>query len=727
MKSLKSFFLAILLMWQGMANAATPPPDEGMWIPMLISQNIAEMRALGFQLTADDIYSVNQSSLKDAIPQFAGGCTAEVISPDGLILTNHHCGYDAIAALSSTDHNYLRDGFWARTRADEINKPGLEVKFLVRMENVTAKVLAEVKDDTNEDERKSLVETAIGELEEKAVEGTHYEAEIKDFFNGAEYYLFVYEVFTDVRLVGTPPESVGKFGGDTDNWMWPRHTGDFSMFRIYAGPDNKPAPYSDKNVPYKPKRFLKVNVAGVKQGDPAMVMGWPGSTDRYMTAHDMEMQYEKINPIYIDVLGKKLQVMKTYMDADPAIKIMYASNYASTANTWKYFIGQNEGLRKLDVISEKAENEKKFAAWVAANKKTQYEGVIDEINGNVDESVDDMKVFLHMNFSLFSPALVLNTFQKGFPLYNAMDPGTGKDKRKVDPAEVKSACDAMREELDEMFGKYHQPLDREMMAVMFEKYYKDIPKEFHPEIFKTVETKYKGDFKAYANYVYTTSVFASREKLEAFLAKPNWAILQKDPAIALAKGLISAVRGQYGKYLAHQGSNDAPYRTYIQGLREMEPNKKFYPNANLTMRVTFGSVKDYQPADAVSYKYYTTAEGILEKENPKDEEFAVPQKLVDLLRAKDYGRWADENGELRVCVLTDNDITGGNSGSPLLNGKGELIGLAFDGNWEAMTGDLVYDKRRKRTINVDIRYVLFIIDKYAGAGHIIDEMELVGR
>jgi len=729
MKKLKATWVALVLNLciglRVLAGPPTPPPDEGMWLPLLISQNIEEMRALGFKLTAEDIYSVNKSSLKDAIPQFAGGCTSELISPDGLILTNHHCGYDAIAARSTTDHNYLRDGFWAMTRAEEIPNPDLEVKFLVRMEDVTSRLLAQVAAGATEDERERLVQEAITALEEAAIEGTHYTAEVKDFFNGSEYYLFVYEVFTDVRLVGTPPESVGKFGGDTDNWMWPRHTGDFSMFRIYAGPDNKPAAYSTSNVPYKPRHFLKINVGGVKKGDPAMVMGWPGNTDRYLTGHEMEVQAEKINPLYIKLFGKKLEVIKTYMDADPAVKIQYASEYARTANAWKYFIGQTEGLAKLDVIEEKKQQEKAFNAWVAQSNKSEYEGVIRTINDNVDASVEGLQVFLHMNVSLFAPKLVLTTFQKGFGLYSVMDPGTGKNKRKVDAAEVRATADALATQLDEIYGHYHMPVDRETMATMFALYAKDIAADKHPEIFKLVQKKFKGDYAAYAAFVYANSVFATKEKLAAFLKAPKWSVLQNDPAIQLAQGLVSAVRAEYGAYQQHQHANDVPYRQYVAGLREMQPDKKFYPNANSTMRVTYGTVQDYSPADAVHYDYYTTARGILQKEDPKDEEFVVPDKLVQLLKNKDYGRWGAEDGQLHVCVLTNNDITGGNSGSPLLDGHGHLIGLAFDGNWEAMTGDLVYDTALKRTINVDIRYVLFLIDKLAGASHLIDEMELV--
>lgn len=725
MKHLKLLCLSLLLLGKGWA--ATPPPDEGMWLPMLIGQNIEEMRALGLKLTAEQIYSVNNSSLKDALPQFSGYCSSEIISPDGLLLTNHHCGYEQIAARSTTERNILRDGFWAMSRDQEIPCEGLKVKFLVRMDDVTKKVLAEVADDMTESQRSAKVKAAIKLIEEEANEGNDYIVEVKEFFNGSEFYLFVYEEFADVRLVGTPPENVGKFGGDTDNWMWPRHTGDFSMFRIYASKDNKPAAYSADNVPYKPKHFLPVKVSGVKAGDYAMIMGWPGSTSRYMTGHDIAMQIEKINPIYIKLFGKKLEVMKGYMDNDEALKIAYASKYASQANSWKYFIGQGQGVQKLHVADERKAAEAKFQQWVQADatRQTKYGDVIGTINGNVDASLDDMRVFMYMNVALFGPELVLTTFQKGFPVYNALDPGTGKNKRKVDQTEVRAAADALLEELDEIFEKYHAPLDRDVMAALFELYYKDIPKDRHPEIFKTIETKYKGDFKAYANYVYSTSIFADKAKLKAFLQKPNWALVANDPAIVLAKGLVGAVRGEYGKYLQHNTANDVPYRKYVQALREMQPGKKFYPDANLTMRVTYGTIRDYHPADAVHYDYITSHKGILEKFKPGDLEFDVPTKLIELLEKKDFGRWADADGNLPVCFLADTDITGGNSGSPIMDANGYLIGCAFDGNWEAMSGDLVFDTARKRTINVDIRYVLFIIDKLGGAGHLIDEMKLM--
>ncbi|MBX3101568.1 MAG: S46 family peptidase [Bacteroidetes bacterium] len=725
MKHLKLFLLVAVLTTKGWAS--TPPPDEGMWLPMLIGQNIEEMRALGLKLTAEQIYSVNNGSLKDAIPQFSGYCTSEIISPDGLLLTNHHCGYQHIAGRSTTEHNYLRDGFWAMNRQQEIHCPDLKVKFLVRMDDVTKRVLAEVADDMTESERTAKIRAAINQLQDEASEGTDYIVEIKDFFNGSEYYLFVYEEYTDIRLVGTPPENVGKFGGDTDNWMWPRHTGDFSIFRIYAGKDNKPAAYSTDNVPFKPKHFLPVNVGGIKSGDYAMIMGWPGSTNRYMTGHDIQQQVDKINPIYIKLFGQKLEVMKGYMDNDPALKISYASKYASEANSWKYFIGQSQGVQKLHVADERKAEEARFSQWVQADatRQAKYGDVIPTINQNVDASLEDMRVFMYMNVALFAPQIVLTTFQKGFPVYNALDPGTGKNKRKVDPAEVRAAADALLAELDEVYEHYHAPLDRDVMATLYETFYRDIPKERHPEIFKTIETKYKGDFKAYANYVYSTSIFATKERLKAFLQKPSWALISNDPAIILSKGMIGAVRAEYGNYLKHNSANEVPYRKYVQALREMQPNKKFYPDANLTMRVTYGTVKNYDPADAVHYDFATTHQGILEKFKPEDLEFDVPARLIELLEKKDFGRWANPDGSLPVCFLTDTDITGGNSGSPVLDASGNIIGCAFDGNWEAMSGDLVFDTTRKRTINVDIRYVLFIIEKLGNAGHLIDEMKLV--
>jgi hypothetical protein len=695
--------------------------DEGMWLPLHIKRlNQADLQKKGLQLSAEEIYSVNNSSLKDAIVSLGGFCTGEFVSPQGLLLTNHHCGYSQIQSHSSPENDYLRQGFWAMDRNQELPNQGLFVDILVRMEDVTAKVLEGLSPQTPEQERGTRIAERTKALAAEANTTGRYVTYVRDFFSGNEYYLFVYERYQDVRLVGAPPEAIGKFGGDTDNWMWPRHTGDFSLFRVYAGPDNLPAEYSAQNVPFRPRHHLSISMSDIEPGDFSMVFGFPGRTTRFMTSHGLGMTVEQSNPARIKLREKRLALMKEDMDADEATRIKYAAKYAQISNYYKYFIGQNEGIQRMKTMQAKQADEGRFQKW-AESEANRQQGFNTSLR-DIEAAYAGLRQYnlsnVYMNEALLASEIML--FSSRFlPLYNLL-----KAPNPSEPA-VQVATAELRETAQEHFKDYNASTDQKIFAALLEMYFQDVPKEQHPDIFRTVATQYKGNFQKFAADVFANSLFASKAKTAAFLEKPMLEALEKDLA-------FKAMRSAYTNYVNEIAPKIRQYteqlgqanRTYVAGLRLMNPDKLYYPDANSTLRISFGAVKNYVPRDGVLYQHYTTMEGIAQKEDPKDEEFVVPDKLMELYRAKDFGRYGT-NGEMRVNFITDNDITGGNSGSPVINGRGELIGLAFDGNWEAMTGDLVYDPEYKRCINVNIKYVLFIIDKFAGAGHLIEEMTLV--
>ncbi len=701
--------------------------DEGMWLLSLIGKNYEQMKAEGFQLTPEDIYSVNHSSLKDAVGalgnaeygKFGFFCSSEIISPKGLVLTNHHCGYEAIQSKSTVDHDYLRDGFWAYNMSQEIPIEGMTISYLVRMEDVTSKVLANVTDDMTESQRDAEIQKVSQKLVKEATKGTDYIAHVKKMFDGNQYFLFVYITYKDIRLVGAPPSSIGKFGGDTDNWMWPRHTGDFSMFRIYTAPDGKPATYSKNNVPLNPKHFFPISLKGVKKNDFAMIMGYPGSTERYLTSYGVKQALEVKNPATIAIRDKKLAIMRKYMNADHAIKIQYAAKYAETANYWKYFIGQNKGIKRLHVIEKKQELEKKLMEWASQNPERQkkYGWILDTISNFYEKNKERDLAQTYLYEALFQGAEII-TFPLRFYRFEKMleNPNAPKD---VIDEQVKS----LKEEADKFFKDYNVNVDKDIFVALGEMYLKTLPEKYQPETFLKIKKKYKGNFRKFANKVlYKKSIFTDKSKVEAFLNKPEAKVLQKDPAFKLAEDVIKL-------YLNFGGQKPDEFRKarrlFVGGLMKMQKDKLFYPDANSTIRLTYGTVQDYYPRDAVHYNYFTTLKGVMEKEDPNNPEFIVPKKLKELYEKKDYGQYADADGTMHVCFLTNNDITGGNSGSPVLNAKGELIGAAFDGNWEAMSGDIAFEPSLQRTIVVDIRYVLFIIDKYAGAKNLINEMKLV--
>lgn len=718
LKKVYSILIALSLGLSWTARA-----DEGMWLPMLIKRlNHVDMQKQGLQLTAEEIYSVNNSSLKDAIVQFGGFCTGEFISPEGLLLTNHHCGYDAIATNSSPENNYLKDGFWAMTREQERKNEGLFVDILVRMEDVTGQVLQGIAPQTPEQERSKLVAERMKTISDAAKNNGQYVSYVRDFFNGNEYYLFVYERFNDVRLVGAPPESIGKFGGDTDNWMWPRHTGDFSIFRVYMAPDGKPAEYSAQNVPYRPKHHLPISMSPVKEGDFSMVFGFPGRTTRFMAGSGLAMAVEQSNPARIKLRERRLAIMKEAMDASPANRLKLASNYASISNYYKYFIGQNEGIKRMKTLDKKATEERAFQAWAdaEASRKSLYGSALSDINASYANQRKYNLASIYRSEAALAPQLMAHTYQYT-PLYNFLKSGN------KDADRLKQLTEAYKNMNSEFYESYLPATDQRLFAELMQMFFNDVPQEQHGDIFKDLRSKYKNNFQKWAADVYSKSVLSSEAKVNAFLAKPTLKALENDPAF---KVLLAVQKNHQQNILPklteYQAALDRANRLYVAGLREMNPNKVYYPDANSTLRLSYGTVKDYEPRDGVQYKYYTTMQGIAEKADPTDEEFIVPAKLLELYEQKDYGRYG-QDGELRVGFITNNDITGGNSGSPVINGRGELIGLAFDGNWEAMTGDLVFDPEYKRCINVDIKYVLFIVDKFAGAGHLVKEMTLVNN
>ena len=703
-----------------LAVSFTTRADEGMWLlHMLKKINEAEMQQMGLNLSAEDIYSINEASLKDAIVMLNGGmCTAEVISDQGLVLTNHHCAYGSIQSFSSPDHDYLTDGFWAYSKDQEMAIEDFEVSFLVRIEDMTAKVLAGVTDEMSEEERSAMIGQAMKEAEAAAVEGTDFTAQVKSFFYGNEFYLFVYNTYRDVRLVGAPPESVGKFGGDTDNWMWPRHTGDFSLLRIYADQDNNPADYAADNKPFTPKRHLKVSMDGVAADDFTMIMGYPGSTDRYLSSFGVQQAIDVYNPSVVEVRDVKLKAMKKHMDADKAVRIQYASKYASTANYWKYYIGQTKGLKRLNVYGKKKSLEDRFQKWVAKDPKREakYGEAIPMISAYYEATEPNVKANVYaLEAGLIGADITLFAWRFNRTFEAAM--------AQEDEAKRTEILSSFISTADDFYKDYNFDTDKDVFINLMTLYKENISSDNLPSIFALIDKKYKGSVQRFADEMYKKSIMTDRTRLNDFIMKPNRKKFDKDLAIMNALAMIEKYRASFNS--PAQDKYDRGYRLFVDGIRKMDPDYKFSPDANSTMRLSYGKVDGYYAADAVHYDFITTAQGILDKHNPNDPEFVMPSTLIELLKKRQYGKWADENGELVVCFISGNDITGGNSGSPVLNANGDLIGLAFDGNWEAMSGDIAFEPELQRTISVDIRYVMFIIDKMAGAQNLIDEIDFV--
>ena len=689
--------------------------DEGMWFLMNIERlNHRDMQKMGLQLTAQEIYSINNSSLKDAIVQFNGGCTAELISKDGLVLTNHHCGYDAIAELSTADNNHLKNGFWAPSKKDELKPKSLFVRFFVRMDDCTKRILSKVTAGMTEAERDKAIGQEISSIEKENNEGGKYVVSVRSFFQGNEFYYFVYQDYRDVRLVGTPPENVGKFGGDTDNWEWPRHTGDFSMFRIYADANGNPADYSPNNVPLKPKKHLKVNIGGVKENDFAMILGYPGRTNRWMPAAGIEQNVKFAYPAWVEGAKTGMDQMKKYMTLSEALNLVYASKYASTANYWKNRQGMTDALTKFQTSKTKAEQEAKFDAW--ANKpenKAKYGNVVATINkyyGMTNEKArHDNYLMQMMRTSAFG------TLSRGLGRQLIGYAGADENKRK----EMRSDMEEMAKEF---FAELHVPAEKDIMLAQLNLYTsKSTGYAIAPGVAKIGK-----DFEKYVNTAFALSIFTSLDKVKLFLDLPNENMIKGDPLYAFSDDIITHLNAKSDELKKAQDEYTAAYRLLVEGLRESKLAPIQYPDANSTLRLTYGKVRAL-PADKrndAKINNYTTMEGMIKKYKPGNSEFDLFPKMLDMYNKKDFGRYADPKGYMPVNFLTDNDITGGNSGSPVLNGKGELIGLAFDGNIEAMAGDVIFDKKLQRTINVDIRYVLWLIEKYSGAKHIVDEMDI---
>jgi hypothetical protein len=685
---------------------------EGMWIPILLDRNIAEMREMGFKLNTDDIYNVNNASMKDAIVLFGRGCTGELISPDGLLITNHHCGYRQIQTHSTIEHDYLTDGFWAMNRNEELPNEGLSVTFLVEMRNVTDDILAgtDTISDYIQQLQKIKENTVI--VTDQATEGTHYEATVKPFYEGNQYFLFITEKFTDVRLVGAPPSAIGKFGGDTDNWMWPRHTGDFSLFRIYADSTNKPANYSPDNVPYQPKKYFPINISGIEKNDFTMVFGYPGSTQQYLYSDAVRQVVEQRDPDRIAIRDVKLFIMRSAMEADRATRIKYAAKYASTSNAWKKWQGEIKGLKRLDAVNVKLEEEEAFKKWVNTNadRKEQYGDILPTFEKQYDKIAPYHKAKDYYDEIIF----------RGTDAYRMFYQMKKIVTKKEMPEDLSF--------IEKHFKDYKTEVDQNVFVSLMKLLYTDIAEDnLAPSLLDISEKK---NDKKHLEKLYSKSILNNKDELTNLPGKDNIEkIIRKIEKDKLYRFFDKTRNYYYDSIYANynniQKEIDRNYKTYVKALLEMKEDEKLFPDANLTMRVSYGKVEGYEPADGVEYKHYTTLDGIMEKDNPEIYDYNVPEKLKQLHREQDFGNYTNDKGELPVCFTASNHTTGGNSGSPVINAEGHLIGINFDRCWEGTMSDIMFDPAKCRNISLDMRYMLFLVDKFAGASYLLDEMEIV--
>ena len=705
MKKLFALIATAILVLPSLCRA-----DEGMWIPMLLGRNQAAMQKAGMHITAQDIYDINNASLKDAVLLFGGGCTGEFVSDEGLVLTNHHCGYSYIVKHSTVEHDYLTNGFWAMTREQEIPCPGLTVTRLVYMQDVTKEVLEGVKDDMKESERESIIEKNIKAVGEKAIEGTHYRYVIKPFYYGNQYFMYVNEVFTDVRLVGAPPSNIGKFGGDTDNWMWPRHTGDFSMFRVYTA-DNKPADFSKDNTPYRPLKHLEINLNGVEEGDFTFVFGYPGTTRRYVTHDYVDLAANQENPVRIALRTIRLDHYNAAMRKSAAQRLKYASRVASIANGWKKWQGESLGIERLNGVEQKIEQEELFRKWAA--DKPQYRDVLDSMEANYDRLRE-----VELEWTYFNEAVMASDFMnRAYRLWRI--------QRSADEALVESMLNDSRKYFEDF--AQHSPIDEAIFIECFTYMWEH---GFAP--YMNLKHSTATDVEATLKKIYDKSVLNNPKKLEKMLTMKRekmLAAISKDPAVDL---FMQAYNYCYSdkkreQYTTADDNIQRLMRTYIKGMMEQYPDSNFFPDANLTLRVAYGHVEGFKPKDATYFTAYSTIDGIMEKENPDVYDYRVEPRLKELWQKKDYGMYANKKGEMPVAFIATNHTTGGNSGSPVLNADGQLVGINFDRCWEGTMSDLLFDPAYCRNISLDIRYCLFIIDKYAGARHLVDEMTLVQK
>ena len=709
------FFIATITLFQ------TTFADEGMYLPFQLKKSKKEMKALGLELSVKEIYNPKKPSVKDAIVSLGGFCTGEIISPKGLMLTNHHCGYDAIRENSTPENDYLTDGFWAQNYSEEKPIPGLYASIVVRIEDVTKTIQKRITDGMSESDRNSIIESVSKELSDAAIAGTNYQAEVKPFYESNEFYLFVYEVFTDVRLVGAPPSAIGKYGGDTDNWMWERHTGDFSMFRIYANENNEPADFAMTNQPYVPKHHLPISLKGVEENDFTMIMGFPGSTDRYLTSYGVKMAIEKDQPTRVKIRGEKLRLMKEDMNASDAVRIQYASTYAQVSNYWKYFIGQTEQLKNNNVLAQKKKIEEEFTAWVNEKEKRQQR------YGNVLKDMNDAYITLNeINPTkvYFFEAIYSVGINKFMISHNRLYSAVNTDEPNEE--NVSRMTERLKENADAFFETFNAETEEKIVSAMLEMFYDNVPADQRPDKMEELADSYKKNWSELVRKSMKSSVFTEKERYLQFLENPTKTTFEDEALFMLNRSLLLKYLDIVNGAAASRAQMrlDRANRLFIEALREMNPKKTYYPNANFSLRLSYGSILPYTNKEGKKYDHFTTMKGLMAKEDPNNPEFIVPEKLKELFEKKDYGRYG-QDGELRVNFISNNDITGGNSGSPVMNSRGELIGCAFDGNWEAMSGDIDFEEDMQRTISVDIRYVLFVIEKYAGATHLIDEMTIV--
>ncbi len=698
---------------------------EGMWIPMLLKQlNEKQMKAMGMNISADDIYSVNHSSLKDAILLFGRGCTSEIISKDGLLLTNHHCGYSAIQKHSSLQHDYLTNGFWAMNRGEELPNPGLTATLMVRMEEVTDAVLEGVTNDMTEKQREDKIAENSKNIVADFEAGSDYQGRIKSFFKGNQYYMIITQTFKDIRLVGAPPSNIGKFGGDTDNWMWPRHTGDFSLFRIYVSPDGKPAAYSEDNVPYQPKFYFPISLKGIDEDDFTFVFGYPARTNEYLPSYALKLITEIENPQKIKLRQTRLDIFNKYSTNDPKVRIQYASKDARVANYWKKMIGESRGIKRLHGIEKKENFEKEFQQW--ANSSPELQRDYGELLPAFKTAYQKLEPYnLAYDYVVEAGlAIELVSYSRNFEKLVKLS-----EDKSIPDKDIKAETEKLQRYVNSFFKDYYKPIDKEVMAAMLKQYDQAMSTTYKPSFFTTIHKKYKGDYTAFTNHVFEKSFLDDQDKITAFLKdykRKDYKKLLKDPAFQMAEEVIDLYKNRVMKQrVSVNNSIDSLMRIYMKGQMEMHSEKTFYPDANFTLRVSYGKVNGYSPQDAVEYDYTTTLEGIMEKENPDIYDYVVEERLKELYRNKDYGQYAGADGKMHICFIASNHTTGCNSGSPVINADGQLIGVNFDRCWEGTMSDLMFDPDVCRNITLDIRYFLFILDKYAGAGYLLDEMTLV--
>ena len=721
---MKNKFLFLTLFFT-LVIGANLKADEGMWIPLLIEKfNIKLMQEKGFKLSAEDIYSVNQACMKDAVIHFGGRCTGAVISSDGLLITNHHCGYEEIQKHSSLESDYLTDGFWAMSAAEELPNPALTVTFLKRIEDVTDRVFRGITEQTSENERNMIISANIDEIVREAVRGTWYTAAVRPFYMGNQYFLFVNEIFRDVRLVGAPPSAIGKFGGETDNWVWPRHTGDFSLFRIYADKDNKPAEYSKDNVPYKPAYFFPISLQGVNEGDFTMVFGYPGVTYQYVPSFHIDMLRNYLNPKMIEIRTKKIEIVEEAMNNDPLTRIQYATKISSLANSWKRWIGENQGLDKMETIAKKRQYEENLTKWI--NEDTEINKKYGTILPQYAELYDGLKEYLVINN--YTSEVFFNYCAEAFILARNIkalaDMITSMESSDI----IERAKNNILNASTEFFKNYNSDIDKKLFVAAMNLYGERVESKWLIPEYVQIKNTYNGNFKALADKIFSESVYTDENRFKDFVRNFNQSDISKlkeDTLYVLSAAAVDFLNYNLRPELARLTREQQKLNSEYMALQmKYEKDRLFYPDANSTIRIAYGSVKGYFSKDAVYFTHYTTLKGIMEKDNPEIYDYDVPDKLKELYRSKDYGRYA-QDGEIPVCFIADNHTTGGNSGSPIINANGHLIGINFDRAWEGVASDMAFNPEQSRNISVDIRFALFIIDKFAQASYLFNTMNIV--